>query len=71
MAARLTSLGRGLRPFSLPPSAASVSRSTKPGGYTVLARATNRIGQTQAASLIFNPAGYHNNVPLPLTVNVA
>ena len=43
----------------------------KPGGYTVLARATNRIGQTQAASLIFNPAGYHNNVPLPLTVNVA
>jgi DMSO/TMAO reductase YedYZ molybdopterin-dependent catalytic subunit len=42
-----------------------------PGGYTVLARATNGIGQTQASSLIFNPAGYHNNVPLPLTVNVA
>jgi DMSO/TMAO reductase YedYZ molybdopterin-dependent catalytic subunit len=42
----------------------------KPGAVTVLARASNVVGQTQAEVLIFNPAGYHNNVvrPLPLTV---
>jgi DMSO/TMAO reductase YedYZ molybdopterin-dependent catalytic subunit len=38
------------------------------GKHTIIARASNIIGQTQAESLIFNPAGYHNNVPLPLTI---
>ncbi len=42
----------------------------RPGRYQILARARNTIGQTQAAKLIFNPAGYHNNVTRPLTVNV-
>ncbi len=32
------------------------------GKHTVLARASNRIGETQVSELIFNPAGYHNNV---------
>jgi DMSO/TMAO reductase YedYZ molybdopterin-dependent catalytic subunit len=32
------------------------------GNYAVLARATNRQGATQTFELIFNPAGYHNNV---------
>jgi DMSO/TMAO reductase YedYZ molybdopterin-dependent catalytic subunit len=32
------------------------------GGHAVMARATNRIGQSQAAALIANPAGYHHNV---------
>ncbi len=41
------------------------------GTHTVVARASNAIGQTQAESLIFNPAGYHNNVPLPLTITAA
>ncbi|HEY1798391.1 MAG TPA: molybdopterin-dependent oxidoreductase [Stellaceae bacterium] len=41
------------------------------GKHTVAARASNAIGQTQADSLIFNPAGYHNNVPLPLTITAA
>lgn len=41
------------------------------GKHTILARASNVIGQTQADSLIFNPAGYHNNVPLPLTITAA
>jgi hypothetical protein len=36
-----------------------------------MAKASNAIGQTQADKLIFNPAGYHNNVPRPLTINVA
>jgi DMSO/TMAO reductase YedYZ molybdopterin-dependent catalytic subunit len=33
-----------------------------PGRHAVLARATNRAGTTQTFELIFNPAGYHNNV---------
>lgn len=32
------------------------------GKYKITARATNRIGQSQAAALIANPAGYHHNV---------
>jgi hypothetical protein len=41
----------------------------RPGRYRVMARANNAIGQTQASELIFNPAGYNNNVVRPLTVN--
>jgi DMSO/TMAO reductase YedYZ molybdopterin-dependent catalytic subunit len=40
------------------------------GVYQVMARASNSVGQTQVEKLIFNPAGYHNNVIRPLTVNV-
>jgi DMSO/TMAO reductase YedYZ molybdopterin-dependent catalytic subunit len=40
------------------------------GRYQVMARAGNRAGQTQPEMLIFNPAGYHNNVIRPLAVNV-
>jgi len=36
----------------------------------VLARASNTVGQTQVDALIFNAAGYHNNVIRPLTINV-
>jgi DMSO/TMAO reductase YedYZ molybdopterin-dependent catalytic subunit len=43
---------------------------TKPGTVTVMAKASNSIGQTQAESLIFNPAGYHNNVMRPLAISV-
>jgi hypothetical protein len=43
----------------------------EPGAYKVMARASNAIGQTQADQLIFNPAGYHNNVIRPLTLIVA
>jgi DMSO/TMAO reductase YedYZ molybdopterin-dependent catalytic subunit len=42
----------------------------KPGAVTVLARASNVVGQTQAEVLIFNPAGYHNNVVRPLRLTV-
>jgi hypothetical protein len=45
--------------------------AAKAGTYKVMAKASNGIGQTQAESLIFNPAGYHNNVIRPLTVTVA
>jgi len=43
----------------------------KPGGNTVTVRATNAIGQTQTASLILNPAGYHHNVMQTVTLNAA
>ncbi len=57
-------LGRyAFRPFSLAVPA-------KRGKLTVMARATNAIGQTQTATLIFNPAGYHHNVMHSVTVDV-
>jgi DMSO/TMAO reductase YedYZ molybdopterin-dependent catalytic subunit len=34
----------------------------KAGNYALMAKATNRVGQTQTAELIHNPAGYHHNV---------
>jgi hypothetical protein len=41
------------------------------GRVSVMARATNAIGQTQTAALIHNPAGYHHNVIHSVTLNVA
>ncbi|MGC1358929.1 MAG: molybdopterin-dependent oxidoreductase, partial [Xanthobacteraceae bacterium] len=41
------------------------------GRYQVIAKATNLAGQTQVDRLIFNPAGYHNNVMRPLTIDVS
>jgi len=40
------------------------------GVRRIMAKATNRIGQTQVDTLIFNPAGYHNNVVRPTTVTI-
>jgi sulfite dehydrogenase len=57
-------LGRyAYRPFSL-------ALPAKRGKLTVMARATNAIGQTQTAALIFNPAGYHHNVMHRVTLDV-
>jgi sulfite dehydrogenase len=39
-----------------------------PGGLKIMARAINKIGQSQAASAIANPAGYHHNVIQTLTL---
>ena len=41
------------------------------GAHRIAAKATNRVGQTQVDTLIFNPAGYHNNVIRPTTITVA
>jgi DMSO/TMAO reductase YedYZ molybdopterin-dependent catalytic subunit len=38
--------------------------------YVVLTRAINRIGGSQTFELVFNPAGYHNNVMQPLRVKI-
>jgi hypothetical protein len=40
------------------------------GRQAVMARATNRIGQTQVTELIHNPAGYHHNVIHSVTFDV-
>jgi DMSO/TMAO reductase YedYZ molybdopterin-dependent catalytic subunit len=40
------------------------------GRQVVMARATNKIGQTQTSELIHNPAGYHHNVIQSLLLNV-
>ena len=40
------------------------------GDVAILARATNRQGTTQVSQLIFNPAGYHNNVVSRVKVRV-
>ena len=41
----------------------------KPGKNTVMVNASNNVGQSQTAALIFNPAGYHNNVMQNITLN--
>ena len=41
------------------------------GKLTVMARAANKIGQSQTAELIANPAGYHHNVMHRVTLIVA
>jgi hypothetical protein len=38
------------------------------GMRRIMAKATNRIGQTQVDTLLFNPPGYHNNVVKPTTI---
>ena len=45
--------------------------SPTPGEYTVMAKATNRVGASQTFELVFNPAGYHNNVVQSIRVKVA
>jgi hypothetical protein len=42
-----------------------------PGGLPVIAKAINARGSTQTYELIFNPAGYHNNVVQRINLNVA
>jgi sulfite dehydrogenase (cytochrome) subunit A len=41
------------------------------GKNTVMVNASNRIGQTQTSTLLFNPAGYHNNVMQNITLNAS
>jgi sulfite dehydrogenase len=60
-------LGQDLGRFAFRPWSFEVS--AKKGANTVMANAINNIGQTQTAALIFNPAGYHNNVMQSITLN--
>jgi sulfite dehydrogenase (cytochrome) subunit A len=59
-------LGRfGFRPWSMK------LRAPKPGPLTVMVRATSNSGAVQVDKLLFNPAGYHDNVVQSLSLNAA
>jgi DMSO/TMAO reductase YedYZ molybdopterin-dependent catalytic subunit len=60
-------LGQDLGRFAFRPWSFDVT--AKNGKNSVMVNATNAIGQSQTAALIFNPAGYHNNVIQDLTLN--
>jgi hypothetical protein len=60
-------LGQDLGRFAFRPW--SYTLMAKRGVNTVMVRASNAIGQTQTATLIWNPAGYHHNVMQSLTLN--
>ena len=46
-------------------------RPAQRGEIGVMARATSKSGETQNTTLIWNPAGYHNNVPQRVKLQVA
>lgn len=54
-------LGQDLGRYSWRPWSLSF-KPEKAGDYTLLAKATNRLGASQTHDAIFNPAGYHHNV---------
>ncbi|HXX26704.1 MAG TPA: molybdopterin-dependent oxidoreductase [Pseudolabrys sp.] len=60
-------LGQDLGRFAFRPWSFDIT--AKKGKNSVMVNATNTIGQSQTAALIFNPAGYHNNVIQNLTLN--
>jgi len=59
-------LGQDLGRFAFRPW--SFDLSAKHGKNTVMVNAINKIGQSQTSELIFNPAGYHNNVMQNITL---
>jgi hypothetical protein len=62
-------LGQDLGRFAFRTFSYSFSPKAR-GKQTVMARASNKIGQGQTTELIQNPAGYHHNVVHALTLNV-
>jgi DMSO/TMAO reductase YedYZ molybdopterin-dependent catalytic subunit len=59
-------LGEDLGRYALRPW--SFNLAAKRGANTVMVNATNKIGQGQVSDLIFNGAGYHNNVMQNITL---
>lgn len=59
-------LGQDLGKFAFRPWSFDVQ--AKRGKTTVMVNATNAIGQTQVTKLLFNGAGYHNNVMQSITL---
>jgi len=49
----------------------SFDLTAKPGKNTLTVNATSNRGETQTTTLLFNPAGYHNNVRQSVTLNAA
>jgi hypothetical protein len=63
-------LGNDLGRFAFRPWSYRFTADAR-GNRSIVARATNRLGETQVDTLIFNPAGYHNNVVRPTNIVVA
>ncbi len=63
-------LGKELGRFAFRTFAYSFTPRSK-GRRIVMARAANKIGQTQTSELILNPAGYHHNLIHSVAINVA
>jgi len=63
----VATLGQDLGRFAFRPW--SFEFAAKKGKNTVMVNATNKLGQSQTSELIFNPAGYHNNVMQRITLN--
>ena len=59
-------LGQDLGRYAFRPW--SFDLQAKSGKNTILVNATNKIGQTQTGTLLFNGAGYHNNVMQSITL---
>jgi DMSO/TMAO reductase YedYZ molybdopterin-dependent catalytic subunit len=66
---RLAELGADLGKFSWRPFSHTFTPD-RPGPQTIMVKATNRLGASQAADLIFNPAGYHNNLVQKIGIQV-
>ncbi len=60
-------LGQDLGKYAFRPW--SFDLNARRGKNTIMVSATNAIGQSQTSKLIFNPAGYHNNVVQSITLN--
>ena len=63
------SLGQDLGRFSFRSFLFSTTPASR-GPLVVTARATNKAGSTQTVDLIFNPAGYHNNVEQRIAIDI-
>jgi sulfite dehydrogenase len=63
-------LGEDLGRFAFRTFSYSFSPNRR-GKQTIMARASNKIGQGQTSELIHNPAGYHHNVIHRVTLDVA
>jgi DMSO/TMAO reductase YedYZ molybdopterin-dependent catalytic subunit len=64
------SLGEDLGRYAFRPWSFSFAPAAR-GKRAILARASNKIGQTQTTELIQNPAGYHHNVIHSITLDVS
>jgi sulfite dehydrogenase (cytochrome) subunit A len=63
-------LGEDLGRFAFRSFSHAMTVPTK-GSYKIMARAINKIGQSQTSALIANPAGYHHNVVQTLNLVAA
>jgi DMSO/TMAO reductase YedYZ molybdopterin-dependent catalytic subunit len=63
-------LGEDLGRFAFRSFSYDLATPTK-GSYRIMARAANKIGQSQVSALIANPAGYHHNVVQTLNLIAA